>query len=131
MENKYIINSNGILTFSESQYDDKMSMMSEHFNICVGMVTGRESVFKNSEYGNIFVRNGETKLEKYILISEYPTNDRKLNKYMLENKTELIKRKIRKFNQDNWFEWGALRNIKTIQENLGKPCILRIESNKK
>lgn len=31
-----------------------------------------------------------------------------------------MERKIRKFNDLNWFEWGALRNIKN---NLGKECI--------
>jgi adenine-specific DNA-methyltransferase len=41
----------------------------------------------------------------------------------MANKSILLERKIRKFNENNWFEWGAPRNITTIQKNLGKPCI--------
>ena len=38
-------------------------------------------------------------------------------------KKEFIERGIRKFNENNWFEWGAPRNITTINSNLGKGCI--------
>ena len=34
-----------------------------------------------------------------------------------------MEREIRKFNENNWFEWGAMRNITTINTNLGKDCI--------
>ena len=87
------------------------------------MVTGKESVFKNNEYGNIEVLNNKRIKNKYILIREFPTKNKELNKYMLDNKEELIKRKIRKFNESNWFEWGALRNYNTIIESMGKECI--------
>ena len=42
---------------------------------------------------------------------------------MLKYKKELMERKIRKFNDNNWFEWGGLRNISFVESNLGKPCI--------
>ena len=41
----------------------------------------------------------------------------------MHHKKELIERGIRKFNENNWFEWGAPRNITTINSNLGKECI--------
>jgi adenine-specific DNA-methyltransferase len=47
----------------------------------------------------------------------------KINEYLLKHKKILIERKIRKFNNDNWFEWGAPRNITTIKNNIGKDCI--------
>jgi len=62
-------------------------------------------------------------LEKYIYIEKYPNDNDKINKYLLENKNILIERNIRKFNETNWFEWGAPRNIITINSNLGKDCI--------
>jgi len=34
-----------------------------------------------------------------------------------------MNRKIRKFNEKNWFEWGAPRNLKTINTHLNKECI--------
>jgi adenine-specific DNA-methyltransferase len=41
----------------------------------------------------------------------------------LKNKPELLKRKIKKFNQDNWFMWGAPRNIKVMEDHKGSDCI--------
>ena len=69
------------------------------------------------------ILNGEGKTDKYIYIDEYPCNNKKINKYLLKHKNILIKRKIRKFNENNWFEWGAPRNIATINKNIGKKCI--------
>jgi adenine-specific DNA-methyltransferase len=34
-----------------------------------------------------------------------------------------MERRIKKFNEKNWFEWGAPRNIKAINSNLGSQCI--------
>ena len=87
------------------------------------MVTGREKVFKNDLYGNITLLNGKNVINKYILIDEYPTQNTQLNEYMLSNKSDLINRRIRKFTEKNWYEWGALRNYKTVKQNLGKECI--------
>ena len=42
---------------------------------------------------------------------------------MEDNKEKLISRRIRKFNEDNWFQWGAPRNIKTMKNNLNQNCI--------
>ena len=34
-----------------------------------------------------------------------------------------LSRKIKKFTEDNWWNWGAPRNIKNIEKHKGKPCI--------
>ena len=102
---------------------DKYSLIKEYFDIYVGLVSGKESVYKNKEYGNIEVLNGEHKIDKYIFIEEFPTKNKKINNYLLDHKDVLINRKIKKFNEHNWFEWGAPRNIKTIEKNIGKECI--------
>jgi adenine-specific DNA-methyltransferase len=119
---KYLINTNGIITFTD-KVNENLVKFSEIFDIYVGIVSGKEKIFKNNKYGNVQVLNAKNKKEKYILINEFPTNNENLNKYLLENKETLINRKIRKFNNDNWFEWGALRNIKKMIENIGKDCI--------
>jgi adenine-specific DNA-methyltransferase len=80
-------------------------------------------VYKNEELGNIEVLNGENKVDKYINIDVFPSDNEDINNHLLENKKVLIERGIRKFNEKNWFEWGALRNIITIQSNVGKDCI--------
>lgn len=118
----YIINSDGLITFSKEKNNNNI-MFKDYFDIYVGIVSGKEKVYKNENLGNIEVINGENKVEKYIYIEKYPCNNEKINKYLLQNKKELIERGIKKFNENNWFEWGAPRNITTINKNLGKDCI--------
>jgi adenine-specific DNA-methyltransferase len=121
-EQKYIINSNGIITFSNSMpvYKDKFS---EYFDIYVGMVTGKEKVFKNDKFGNIELLNSENKKDKYIWIDDFPTPNTELNDYMFSHKESLITRKIKKFTEINWWNWGAPRNVKNIEKHKGESCI--------
>lgn len=118
----YITNSNGLITFGEEENNNSF-MFQDYFDIYVGLVSGKEDVYKNEELGNIDVLNGEDKVDKYIYIKNYPCENEKINKHLLQYKKELIERGIRKFNEKNWFEWGAPRNITTIHTNLGKDCI--------
>ena len=118
----YIINNEGLITFNKNNVINNVSFK-DCFDIYVGLVSGKESVYKSKEYGNIELLNGENKLDKYIFIEEFPSDNEKINSYLLSYKDVLISRKIKKFNENNWFEWGAPRNIKTIKENLGKECI--------
>ena len=119
---KFIVNSNGIITFEDEEIKNTI-IFEDYFDIYVGLVTGKEEIYKNKELGNIDVLNGEDKIDKYIYIEKYPCENDKINDYLLENKKLLIQRKIRKFNDNNWFEWGAPRNITTIKNNIGKDCI--------
>ena len=118
----YISNSNGLITFDEKVNNNNV-LFQDYFDIYVGLVSGKEEVYKNEELGNIEVLNGHNKFEKYIYIETYPCENEKINEYLIEHKNELITRGIRKFNEKNWFEWGAPRNISTINSNLGKDCI--------
>jgi len=118
----YIVESGGLLSFSKTKDNDKIAL-NELFDVYVGMITGREAIYKNKEYGNVEILNGKNKIDKYIFIKKFPSEYQKINEYLLEHKEELINRKIKKFNEKNWFEWGAPRNIKVIQSNKGKECI--------
>jgi adenine-specific DNA-methyltransferase len=120
---KYLINTNGIITFSDNELLESIKTVKDYFDVYVGMVTGKEDVFKNTNYGNIKILNDKDKLDSYILLDEFPTEKEPLNKYLLKHKSILINRKIKKFNEDNWFQWGALRNYNTIKEKLGQKCI--------
>jgi adenine-specific DNA-methyltransferase len=121
-EEKFIMNTDGIITFYEKNVDD-MNMVSDYFDVYVGMVTGKENIYKNKELGNITLLNKKDQRDKYIFIDEFPTVNEKVNAYMLANKTTLINRKIKKFTEDNWFKWGAPRNQKKIENNVGRDCI--------
>ena len=118
----HIINNNGLITFSEKKNTSSISFK-DYFNIYVGLVSGKESVYKNKKHGYIEVLNGENKIDKYIYIEKFPSDNKEINQYLISHKNELIERKIKNFNEKNWFEWGAPRNIKTIKNNLGKECI--------
>jgi len=118
----YIKNRNGLITFGEEENNNNI-LFQDYFDIYVGLVSGKEKVYKNEELGNIEVLNGKDKVDKYIYIENYPCDNEKINKYLLNHKKELIERGIRKFNENNWFEWGAPRNITSINTNIGKDCI--------
>lgn len=118
----YINNNDGLITFNKSLLSN-FTPFKEYFDVYVGLVSGKESVYKNKELGNIEVLNGKNDEDKYIFIDKFPSDNQKINKYLLNYKDDLIKRKIRKFNEKNWFEWGAPRNMKTIKQNFGKECI--------
>lgn len=119
----YIINTNGLITFEEKEKGKGSIIFQDYFNIYVGIVSGKEQVYKNKDIGNIEVLNGENKVEKYIYIEEFPCKNKDINEHLLKYKKELIERKIRKFDDKNWFECGAPRNITKINANLGKDCI--------
>ena len=118
----YITNSNGLITFNIEENSNSV-LFKDYFDIYVGLVSGKEEVYKNEELGNLEVLTGHNKLDKYIYIQNFPCENEKINEHLLHYKNELIIRGIRKFNEKNWFEWGAPRNIGAINSNLGKDCI--------
>ena len=122
----YITNSNGLITFSDVQMDvnsEDRVLIQDYFDVYVGIVNGKEEVYKSETLGNISVLNGKNKTNKYIFIESFPTENQAVNEHLLEHKSELISRKIKSFNETNWFEWGAPRNITTIKTQMGKECI--------
>jgi adenine-specific DNA-methyltransferase len=118
----YITNNKGLITFSENEKENKVSF-DDYFHIYVGVVSGKEEVYKNEELGSMPVLNGENKVDKYICITTFPCNNQATNEHLLKHKDELITRKIRKFNESNWFEWGAMRNVSSILQHIDKECI--------
>ena len=118
----YITNSNGLITFSRYKNESTV-LFKDLFDIHVGLVTGKEKVYKHKTLGNIDVLNGEDNLEKYIHVESFPHENKEINDHLTKYKSELIGRRIRKFNENNWFEWGALRNIDKMRENMGSECI--------
>ena len=128
---KYLINTNGIITFSITEITNNF-IIGDYFNVYVGMVTGKEAVYKNNEFGNITLLNKKNVRDKYIFIEVFPTPNENLNNYMLENKDILINRKIKSYTEQNWWLWGAPRNMINIEKNIGKKCIyvLNLTRNK-
>lgn len=111
---------NGIVTFSDKEVCGKP--ISDFFNAYVGIVSGRDSVYKQT-FGNIDVLQDKDKIEKFIQVKTLPSGDERIDVWLNSHKDELINRKIRKFSEKTWFEWGALRNISQVENNVGKTCI--------
>jgi adenine-specific DNA-methyltransferase len=119
----YMYHNNGIITFSTKVINNRIQYVSDFFDAYVGFISGRDSVFLNDKLGNINMLYDKNVTRKYILLLEKPTNKTPVERYIIKHKKELMEREIREFNNDNWWEWGALRNFNIIQENYGKPCI--------
>jgi adenine-specific DNA-methyltransferase len=111
---------NGIITFSDALVIG--TPLSDLFNVYVGLVSGRDEIYR-VPIGNIDVLNDKGRTDKYIFAETFPTSNTVINTHLLTHKAKLLERKIKKFSEENWFEWGAPRNIKSIQANMGKPCI--------
>ena len=118
----YITNSEGLITFGEEE-NTHSAMFQDYFEVYVGLVSGKEEVYKNEELGNITLLNGEDKMDKYIYVEKFPCEDEKINAHLWRYKKELMERGIRKFHETNWFEWGAPRNMVAIRSHFGKDCI--------
>ena len=118
---KMICNVNsGIITFSEKEITG--TPLAQIFNVYVGLVSGKDEVYRN-DIGNMNILNDKDRVQKYIFAEKFPTGDAAIDEHLTANKAKLLERKIKKFNENNWFEWGAPRNITSIRKNLGKPCI--------
>jgi adenine-specific DNA-methyltransferase len=118
---KYLTNSSGMITFSSDKLTNKI-MFKDLFDIYVGMVSGKEDVYKNV-IGNLEVLNSIDKIDTYIYLEKFPSGSDEIDNHLLSHKEELINRGIRKFTEKNWFEWGAPRNIATIRKRYNEPCI--------
>lgn len=92
------------------------------FQVIVGMVSGKDEVFK-VPFGNASILTAKDKIEKFILVDKFPTKIDEINSHLLKNKDLLMSRKIVKQTENNWFKWGATRNMGMVENNLGKDCI--------
>lgn len=119
-ESKICNVTNGIVTFSDKE--ETGISLDTQFNVYVGIVSGKDEVYK-VDFGNIEVLSDKDRVEKFICVDEFPTGNKEIDKHLEDSKDKLMERKIRKFTEKNWFEWGALRNMRAVEENMGKPCI--------
>jgi adenine-specific DNA-methyltransferase len=121
-----IHHSNGLITFTDPKSSSKEISNRPHikdiFDVFVGLVSGKDEVFK-SDIGNIEVLVDHGSRRKFIYLEEFPSNNQSINSHLLSNKDLLMHRKIRKFNENNWYQWGAPRNIKIMKGFKDEDCI--------
>jgi adenine-specific DNA-methyltransferase len=117
-------------TISFTNNNVKRKKISDYFDVKVGLVTGLESVYKIND--NIILEPECTiemmttskTLLRYLFLDNFNNQDDIpiiSREFMLNNKEQLLKRKIKKFNENNWWKYGAIRNIKFMESD--KPRI--------
>ena len=111
----------GIITFS-APGGLKGPQINELFGVYVGLVSGRDEIYR-SPIGNMDLLMDKDKVEKFIFMDAWPFTESDIKKHLEAHKEELMARRIRKFNEENWYEWGAPRNIATMKAHKGRPCI--------
>ena len=106
--------------------DDLVGKISDFFDIKVGLVTGKEEIFKINENHNfegecvIHMTTTSKSYEQYLFLEDYCNIDnmpQNTKNYILENKEVLISRKIKKFNETNFWKYGAIRNIDLMRSD--------------
>lgn len=112
-------NQSGSITFGQQSGTE----LGKLFDVYIGIVSGKDSVYQNDLIGNITVKTDLTTSKKFILVRTFPSKIKQIDDLLLVHKDELISRRIRKFNENNWFECGALRNIQHIKQRKGTACI--------
>lgn len=112
--------SRGIITFGETKATGVT--LDSMFDVYVGLVSGRDKIYR-TPIGNIDVLVAEGRVERFIFLETFPSDDPKINKHLLKHKQELLDRKIKKFSEKNWFEWGAPRNISAMRRRWDERCI--------
>ena len=66
----YITNNNGLITFGKEENNNSV-MFQDYFDIYVGLVSGKEKIYKHNKLGNIKVLNGKDKIDNYIYINKF------------------------------------------------------------
>jgi len=120
-EARFAHNHNNVVSFHNNSQENSLTFK-EQFHIYVGFVTGAETVIQN-DLGTVQIINGNNSSKNYMMVDKWEDATEEQKAYLLVHKEKLIKRKIRKFNEDNWWQFGLLRNKQHIDKHKGNPCI--------
>lgn len=110
----------GIISFTDQAVHG--TPLSDLFNVYVGLVSGMDAVYK-VPFGNVRILTDKDAATPFILVDAYPSGNTQIDAHLATHKDALMGRKIKKFGETNWFEWGAPRNKRAMDEHAGKPCI--------
>ncbi len=116
---------NGSFFYTTKEHILYTLRLGDVFDIKVGLVSGLNEVFEYKSKFSIpticsdYRRTG--KKRKFIFADEIPLHkiemeDPKLYNHLLQNKSALISRNIKKFDEDDWFHYGAVRNLSFMRK---------------
>jgi len=124
VEEHYEVLNAGSYLFTKEPVTD-MLRLSHFFDVKVGIVTGLNKVYENAFSLSIPVICSDyfkTRLKRHFIyadeysLEEIKEKDILLHNYLNAHKDVLIGRKIKSFTENNWWYWGAIRNIKQMRE---------------
>lgn len=119
----YFQNNKGIITFKDEPSENfKDFCIESKFAVYVGMVSGKDEIYR-VPFGNIEVLVDKDRVEKFIFLESFPSENEQINEYLGAKKSLLLERKIRKFSESNWYQWGAPRNLSNIRRYWGQTCV--------
>lgn len=113
-------------TISFSNKDRSTNRVSDFFNVKVGLVSGKENVFKlpnNHNLGSEGIKRIMTTKKtysEYLFLENYDRFDmlpERIQSYLNNHYDDLIGRKIRKFTENDWWKYGAIRNLEMMKSN--------------
>ena len=110
----------GIVSFTDQTMQG--TPLAEMFNVYVGLVSGMDAVYR-VPFGNVGILTDKDTMSRFVLVDTYPCGNTQIDAHLATHKDALMGRRIKTFGETNWFEWGAPRNKRAMDEHVGKPCI--------
>lgn len=117
--------SGGYLSLAENRYGYTVS---DFFDVKVGMVSGADRIFDVTEHPDLpsFQSEGHvvdmltTKGVRQYLFIDTSLSFEEIGEstagYLRGHREALLHRGIRKFSEDDWWHWGAVRNIERMRD---------------
>jgi adenine-specific DNA-methyltransferase len=121
-EPRFAHNHSNIITFHDHPQNDSTKSFQELFDVYVGFVSGADAILKN-DLGTIPLIHSKNSSKNYLMIDNWNDATDAQQTYLNMHKQRLLDRKIRKFDEQNWWQFGLLRNKRHIDATRGKPCI--------
>lgn len=110
---------NDQFSFTES---DIATTLSDYFDVKVGMVSGMDEMYlTDREVDGVYVHSFRTNSghKNYYFLDDVNINDapEDIKILFLANKQRLMNRKIKKYTENDWWKYGAVRNLDNMLSN--------------
>jgi adenine-specific DNA-methyltransferase len=104
---------NDQFSFTEN---NQTNILSDYFDVKVGVVSGMDGMYlTDREADGVFVHRFRTNsgYKNYYFFDNFDINDvpEDIRSLFLANKDRLLERRIKKYTENDWWKYGAVRNL--------------------
>ena len=104
---------NDQFSFTEN---NETNILSDYFDVKVGVVSGMDGMYlTDREADGVFVHRFRTNsgYKNYYFFDNFDINDvpEDIRNLFLANKDRLLERRIKKYTENDWWKYGAVRNL--------------------